>query len=39
MGKPVQPTPAIVNDIAQRYGLKLLVYFGSYQTESLPPPD
>lgn len=34
MGKPVQPGPTAVNDIAQRYGLKLLIYFGSYQTES-----
>lgn len=37
MGKPVQPTPAVVDNIAQRYGLKLLVYFGSYQTEFYRP--
>ena len=29
----VQPGPEKVNEIATRYGLKLLIYFGSYQTE------
>ncbi|MCK9524448.1 MAG: nucleotidyltransferase domain-containing protein [Limnochordia bacterium] len=37
MGRLVQPDSAVVNEIAQSYDLRLLIYFGSYQTEFYGP--